>query len=156
MRTVVFRLYTENYRFSTKLLYAVAYVAGGLSGLPSSSEGAAVSSKPPYRFGHAGRVTLPLFRGSGRSSVICKVQAPSRDALFTFYTLHFTLSRPGGGYSVPLFAAQSRHGKPYPPISKIKFRLAFEMQGESIMPHSPTQRKRDFGELKFCAWARRD
>ena len=33
---------------------------------------------------------------------------------------------PGGGYSVPLFAARSRHEKPYPPISKIKYRLAFE------------------------------
>ena len=28
VRTVVFRLCCENYRFSTKLLYAVAYVGG--------------------------------------------------------------------------------------------------------------------------------
>ena len=59
--------------------------------------------------------------------------------------------RPNGGYSVPLFAAQSRHEKPYPPISKIKFRLAFERQDGNSMPHSPAQRKRDFGKLKFCA-----
>ena len=45
--------------------------------------------------------------------------------------------RAGGGYSVPLFAAQSRHEKPYPPISKIKCRLAFERQDGNSMPHSP-------------------
>ena len=33
--------------------------------------------------------------------------------------------RAGGGYSVPLFAAQSRHEKPYPPMSKINFAFPF-------------------------------
>ena len=70
--------------------YAVAYVAGGLSGLPSSSEGsghagrvtlpwdprfcplpweAAVAGRPPYRSGHAGRVTLPIGRDGARTSL---------------------------------------------------------------------------------------
>ena len=31
------------------------------------------------------------------------------------------LFRAGGGYLVPLFAAQSRHEEPYPPMSKINF-----------------------------------
>ena len=52
---------------------------------------------------------------------------------------------------MPLFAAQSRHEKPYPPISKIKCRLDFGRQDGNSMPHSPAQRKRDFGNLKFCA-----
>ena len=34
MRTAVFRLYTENYRFSTKLLYAVAYVLRASDAFP--------------------------------------------------------------------------------------------------------------------------
>ena len=59
--------------------------------------------------------------------------------------------RAGSGYLVPLFAAQSRHEKPYPPISKIKFRLDFGRQDANSMPHSPAPRKRDFGKLKFCA-----
>ena len=56
--------------------------------------------------------------------------------------------RADGRYSVPLFAAQSRHEKPYPPISKIKFRLAFERQDGNSMPHSPAQRKRGFWEIE--------
>ena len=60
----------------------------------------------PYRFGHAGRVTLPWFR-------------------------------PGGRYSVPLLAAQSRHKKPYLPMSKINFRPAFERQDGDSISHSP-------------------
>ena len=35
---------------------------------PAPRRESAVSSKPPYRFGHAGRMTLPLFRGSGLRS----------------------------------------------------------------------------------------
>ncbi len=96
----------------------------GLAQLLGSGRSAR-SASAPYHFGHAGRVTLPLFRGSGRSSVICKVQAPSRDAHFALYILHFTLSRPGGGYSVPLLAALPRHEKPYPPMSKINLAFPF-------------------------------
>ena len=33
--------------------------------------------------------------------------------------------RAGGGYSVPLFAARSRHEKPYPPMSKINLAFPF-------------------------------
>ena len=49
---------------------------------------------------------------------------------------------------MPLLAAQSRHEKPYPPISKIKFRPAFEWQDGNSMPHSSAQRKRGFWEIE--------
>ena len=51
-------------KFSVKRQYAVAYIAGGLSGLPSSSEGAAVAGRPPYRFRSRGTrdpTVLPRF-----------------------------------------------------------------------------------------------
>ena len=35
--------------------------------------------------------------------------------------------RAGGGYSVPLFAARSRHEKPYPPMSKINLAFPFSV-----------------------------
>ena len=49
-----------------------------------------------------------------------KFRHPCGTPHFTFYTLHFTLFRPGGGYSVPPFAAPLRHERPYPPMSKIE------------------------------------
>ena len=147
--TFVFRLLFTLAKFSIERQYAVAYVAGGLSGLPSSSEGS----------GGRGATALPFRSRGTRDPTVdprfwpfeCNLQSSGTLARRPFYTLHFTLFRPGGGYSVPLFAAQSRHEKPYPPISKIKCRLAFERQDGNIMPHSPAQRKRDFGNLKFCA-----
>ena len=53
-----------NFGFRCGLRYAAAYVAGGLSGLPSSSEGAAVAGRPPYRFRSRGTrdpTVLPRF-----------------------------------------------------------------------------------------------
>ena len=59
---------------------------------------------------------------------------------------------PGGGYLVPLFAAQSRHEKPYPPMSKIKpiFPFTIPLKGmlESIS-HSPAGFKREMRFLEI-------
>ena len=49
---------------------------------------------------------------------------------------------------MPLFAAQSRHEKPYPPMSKIKFRLAFERQDGNSIPHPPAKNKRGFWKFE--------
>ena len=68
----------------------------------------------PYRFGHAGRVTLPV----GRDGTRDPTSWPRRGAALPWLW-------PGGGYSVPLLAAQSRHEKPYQPMLKINFRLVF-------------------------------
>ena len=106
--------------------------------MPSSSEGS----------GGREATALPLIRGF---ALLPWVIRPARRAGPTSWSRQ---ARPlpwfwaGGGW---LFAAQSRHEKPYPPMSKIKFRLVFERQDGNSMPHSPAQRKRDFGKLKFCA-----
>ena len=124
---------------------------GAFRACPAPRRGAAVSSKPPYHFGHAGRVTLPLFRGF---ALLPWVIRPARRAGPTSWSRQarpLPWFRADGGYSVPLLAAQSRHEKPHLPISKIKCRLAFGRQDGNSMPHSPAQRKRDFGKLKFCA-----
>ena len=44
--------------------------------------------------------------------------------------------RAGGGYLVPLFAAQSRHEEPYPPMSKINipFKMPFTRNVEKYTP----------------------
>ena len=115
--------------------------AGGLSGLPSSSECAAVAGRPPYRWSEV----LPLLPWVIRSARRAGPTSWSRQAR------PLPWFRADGRYSVPLLAAQSRHEEPYPPISKIKCRLAFERQDGNSMPHSSAQRKRDFGKLKFCA-----
>ena len=106
---------------------------------------------------------LPLFRGFALALGLASVAArpPYRrkrqEGRFSEWSRQarpLPWFRAGGGYSAPLFAAQSRHEKPYPPMSKIKFRLVFERQDGNSMPHSPAQRKRDFGKLgklKFCA-----
>ena len=44
--------------------------------------------------------------------------------------------RAGGRYSVPLFAVQSRHEEPYPPMSKIN-RPPFRVRYESVYPIPP-------------------
>ena len=97
-------------KFCMKRKYAVAYVVGGLAGLPNSSEGAAVAGRPPYRW----------VRGS---ALLPWVIRPARRAGPTSWSRQarpLPWFRAGGRYSVPLLAAQSRHEKPYPPISKIK------------------------------------
>ena len=101
--------------------------------------------------GGRGATALPVVRGS---ALLPWVIRPARRADPTSWSRQarpLPWFRADGRYSVPLFAAQSRHEKPYPPMSKIKFRLAFERQDGNSMPHSPAQRKRDFGKLKFCA-----
>ena len=64
----------------------------------------------------------------------------------------FRSFRAGGGYSVPLLAAQSRHEKPYPPMSKIKpiFPFTIPLKGmlESIS-HSPAGFKREMRFLEI-------
>ena len=63
--------------------------------------------------------------------------------------------RAGGGYLVPLLAAQSRHEKPYPPISKINptfpFILPFTGSAEK---YTPFPRRFQAGNAVFgnCAW----
>ena len=65
--------------------------------------------------------------------------------------------RAGGGYSVPLFAAQSRHEEPYPPMSKINptfpFILPLTGNDESI-PHSPAGFKREMRFLEIVRGGR--
>ena len=93
----------------------------------------------PTVFGHAGRVTLPFFRGS---ALLPWVIRPARRAGPTIFghagRVTLPRFRAGGGYSVPLFAAQSRHEEPYPPISKINhtfpFILPFTGSAEKYTP----------------------
>ena len=74
--------------FLVKLQYAVAYVAGGLSGLPSSSEGS----------GGRGATALPFrSRGARDPTVVprfwpfeCNLQSSGTLARRPFYILHFT------------------------------------------------------------------
>ena len=126
---------------SLKAIIRCCVLAGFLSGFPGSSEGAAVAGRPPYR----------LVRGSALLPWVIRPALRAGPTSWSRQARPLPWFRADGGYSMPLFAAQSRHEKPYPPISKIKFRLAFERQDENSMPHSPAQRKRDFGKLKFCA-----
>ena len=51
--------------------------------------------------------------------------------------------RAGGGYLVPLLAAQSRHEKPYPPMSKNHFR-SLSSGTRTIIPHSPCRKQAGF------------
>ena len=103
----------------------------------------------PYFLGRGGRRwnAVPTFRSRRSASLPLRSQQVATLPWF----------RAGGGYSVPLFAAQSRHEKPYPPISKINFRLAFERQDGNSMPHSPAPRKRGFcsGVYPFSSPCRR-
>ena len=61
VRTAVFRLQTENYRFPTKLLYAVAYVPGSFGDFPAPR----LWDPPPRRL----RDTLPVSRASWGQSL---------------------------------------------------------------------------------------
>jgi len=61
--------------------------------------------------------------------------------------------RAGGGYLVPLFAAQSRHEEPYPPMSKsnptFPFTIPLKGTRESVH-HSPAAFKREMQFLEVC------
>ena len=111
----------------------------------------------PTVFGHAGRVTLPFFRGS---ALLPWVIRPARRAGPTIFghagRMTLPRFRAGGGYSVPLLAAQSRHEKPYPPISKINptfpFILPFTGSAEKC---TPFPRRFQAGNAVFENCARR-
>ena len=58
--------------------------------------------------------------------------------------------RAGGGYSVPLFAAQSRHEKPYPPMSKINLAFPFTVPFKgNVGKYTPFPRRFQAGILKI-------
>ena len=59
--------------------------------------------------------------------------------------------RAGGGYLVPLLAAQSRHEKPYPPMSKNHFR-SLSSGTRTIIPHSSCRKQAGFQSFKVCGW----
>ena len=138
--------------------------AGILSGFPSSSEGS----------GHAGRVTLPWdprfcpssLGGGGRGATALPADGdgtpslPFRSRGTRDPTMRSPRSatlpwfRAGGGYSVPLFAARSRHEKPYPPMSKISFAFPFTVPSKgNTGKYTPFPRpaQAGFWKLKFRA-----
>ena len=78
--------------------YAVAYVPGSFRDFPAPRIGAARRDASPCHW----------FRGSG----LCSGGPLGERTLPKL--------RPGGGYSVPPFAAPLRHERPYPPMSKIR------------------------------------
>ena len=61
--------------------------------------------------------------------------------------------RAGGGYSVPLFTAQSRHKEPYPPMSKINptfpFTIPFKGNAEKYTPFPRQKQAGIFRKLKL-------
>ena len=58
--------------------------------------------------------------------------------------------RAGGGYLVPLFAAQSRHEKPYPPMSKISFAFPFTVPSKgNVCKYTPFPRPTQAGFWEF-------
>ena len=89
--------------------------------------------------GGRGATALPVVRGS---ALLPWVIRPARRAGPTIFghagRVTLPRFRAGGGYSVPLLAAQSRHEKPYPPISKINhtfpFILPFTGSAEKYTP----------------------
>ena len=102
--------------------------------------------------GGRGATALPMVRGSASLPWVIRPARRADPTSWSRQARPLPWFRADGGYSVPLFAAQSRHEKPYPPMSKINFAFPFTVpfkgNGESI-PHSSAQRKRGFWELKF-------
>ena len=101
--------------------------------------------------GGRGATALPMVRGSASLPWVIRPARRAGPTSWSRQARPLPWFRADGGYSVPLFAAQSRHEKPYPPMSKINFAFPFTVpfkgNGESI-PHSPAQRKRGFGETE--------
>ena len=153
-----------NWRFSQKALYAVAYIAGGLSGLPSSSEGSggrkatALPVDPrfcPNSLGGGGRgaTALPA-DGDGTPSLPFRSRGTRDPTMRSRRSATLPWFRADGGYLVPLLAALPRHEKPYPPMSKISFAFPFTVPSKgNTGKYTPFPRpaQAGFWKLKFRA-----
>ena len=95
-------------------------IDSAIKGIDGIWEGRAPSR--PFHMAAMERNPPAVFRGSG------------------FHGLPDPL-QPGGGCSVPPFAAQPRHERPHPPISKITTDSPFDGQNDRIVSHPPIKNK---------------